>query len=223
MVEEFNFVEDQMNDWRRYVLPTASSGRWSTHRCSHLIHIGPDGLTASLVGEMDAACVQADFGFEAKPHMPFFYWELQIVKLGINSAITMGFSAPKYDLNSHPGWEEHSFALHGDDGHIFFNTGQGNIFGPRFGVGDIVGCGVIPQTREIFYTFNGKFVGVAHRNATDLEKHRWYPTLGLTSPGDSGKANFGTFPFMFSFEARALSPMVKTCILPFSHLIYFPT
>lgn len=152
---------------------------------------------------MDPACVQADFAYDGKQDSPFFYWELQILALGEGSAITMGFSAAKYDLDSHPGWDDHSFALHGDDGQIFFETGNGNIWGPRFAVGDVVGCGVTPSTADIWYTLNGKFLGVAHRDAAAIWKMRWYPTMGMTSHGDKAKANFGAFPFLFSFESRA--------------------
>jgi Ran-binding protein 9/10 len=200
--EDFPFVADQMAEWRRRILPTASAGRWSNHRRNPQIHVEEDGLTAQYKGEMNPSCIQADFGFDGKPETPFLYWEIQILGLGEGSAITMGFAHGKYDLESHPGWNSHSFALHGDDGHIFFSIGSGMIWGPRFSLGDVVGCGINPKTQEIWYTHNGKFLGIAHHHAEEIPTQRWYPTLGMTVDGDRAKANFGAYPFLFSFEAR---------------------
>lgn len=200
-----------MAAWRRVVHPTMSRGRWSKHRCNPHIHIDEDGLTAEFQGDMDPACVQADFGFDGKPETPFIYWELQILGQGDGSAITMGFAHGKYDLESHPGWNTHSFALHGDDGQIFMTTGQGNIWGPRFAIGDVVGCGINPKTEEIWYTHNGKFLGIAHHHADDIPKQRWYPTMGLTAHGDKAKANFGSFPFLFTFDARTWHANQENC------------
>eukprot|EP01122_Echinamoeba_exundans_P001767 TRINITY_DN11762_c0_g1_i1.p1 TRINITY_DN11762_c0_g1~~TRINITY_DN11762_c0_g1_i1.p1 ORF type:complete len:1169 (-),score=194.70 TRINITY_DN11762_c0_g1_i1:108-3614(-) len=212
--QEFPFVADQMAEWRRRIHPTSSAGKWSRHRKNHHIHVDEDGLTAEFRGEMDPACIQADFGFDCKPDTPFIYWELQILGLGEGSAITIGFAHGKYDIESHPGWNAHSFALHGDDGQVFFTTGSGTIWGPRFALGDVVGCGINPSTQEVWYTHNGKFLGVAHHHADDILKQRWYPTMGMTCDGDKAKANFGAYPFMFTFDAPVLRFVYPTLKYP---------
>jgi len=42
-----------------------------------------------------------------------------------------------------PGWDIHSYGYHSDDGGIFHRRGDMiRVFGPTFGVGDTVGCGI---------------------------------------------------------------------------------
>ena len=38
-----------------------------------------------------------------------------------------------------PGWDKHSYGYHGDDGHSFCSSGQGQKYGPTFTTGDVVG------------------------------------------------------------------------------------
>jgi hypothetical protein len=53
-----------------------------------------------------------------------------------------------------PGWDKQS---HGDDGGIFHSSGgMVNRFGPRFGSGNTVGCGIDYVSQGIFFTLNGK-------------------------------------------------------------------
>ena len=42
-----------------------------------------------------------------------------------------------------PGWDSHSVGYHGDDGCAFHGSGMGWNFGPSFGPGDTVGCGIV--------------------------------------------------------------------------------
>lgn len=60
-----------------------------------------------------------------------------------------------------PGWEQESWAYHGDDGKSFFgeSQGQGRQYGPTFGANDTVGCGVNFSTGCAFFTKNGVFLG----------------------------------------------------------------
>lgn len=76
--------------------------------------------------------------------------------------IGIGFSSPKASVERLPGWEQESWAYHGDDGKSFFgeSQGQGRPYGPTFGVGDTVGCGVNFSTGSAFFTKNGNFLGM---------------------------------------------------------------
>jgi Ran-binding protein 9/10 len=58
-----------------------------------------------------------------------------------------------------PGWREFSWGYHGNDGMTFTEGHRGLDYGPKFGKGDIVGCGVDWQTEAYFFTLNGQFLG----------------------------------------------------------------
>ena len=68
-------------------------------------------------------------------------------------------------------------------------------YGPEFGKGDIVGCGIIDN--KCFFTKNGDFLGVAFREVSLLSC--LFPTVGLYSE-DTVKANFGQHPFRFNLD-----------------------
>ncbi|CEG43488.1 SPRY domain-containing proteins [Plasmopara halstedii] len=57
-----------------------------------------------------------------------------------------------------PGWNQKSYGYHGDDGRFYCKTTRGQLFGPRFGVNDIVGCGVRQNggaaQSHVFFTYN---------------------------------------------------------------------
>ena len=44
-------------------------------------------------------------------------------------------------------------------GQKFFEDIQGDEYGPSFGKGDTVGCGLIPARQELFFTKNGAHLG----------------------------------------------------------------
>jgi hypothetical protein len=83
--------------------------------------------------------------------------------LTVCSMIGIGFSSSKASVERLPGWEQESWAYHGDDGKSFFgeNQGQGRPYGPTFGANDTVGCGVNFATGCAFFTKNGVFLGMS--------------------------------------------------------------
>jgi hypothetical protein len=58
-----------------------------------------------------------------------------------------------------PGWKEFTWGYHSDDGKIYAEHIYGRRYGPEFGKGDIVGCGVDWQSEAYFFTLNGQFLG----------------------------------------------------------------
>jgi hypothetical protein len=52
------------------------------------------------------------------------------------------------------------------DGKIYrFRGGEpvASKYGATFAAGDVIGCGLLPAQQEVFYTKNGKYLGVAFK------------------------------------------------------------
>jgi len=80
-----------------------------------------------------------------------------------------------------------------DDGGIFHGKGlKVRYYGPEFGVGDVVGCGVDYLSSEIFFTLNGSYLGIAFTDVAGT----LYPTVGVDSLC-AIDLNFGEEPFRF--------------------------
>ena len=77
-----------------------------------------------------------------------------------------------------PGWDALSWGYHSDDGGIFHRNGDMlRPYGPPFGVGDTVGCGIDLARGSVFFTVNGRYLGEAFVGV-DVGKD-YYPTVGV--------------------------------------------
>ncbi len=75
------------------------------------------------------------------------------------SIIGIGFGHVDYPLSGMPGWKPVSWGYHGDDGKKFDQIGGGTDYGPTYGAGNVVGCGVNFTTNSAFFTRNGQYLG----------------------------------------------------------------
>jgi len=99
-----------------------------------------------------------------------------------SDCVAVGIATESFHVHSRmPGWDKQSFGYHGDDGGIFHSSGgMVKQFGPTFGAGDTIGCGVDYVNQGIFFTLNGKFLGYGWKEVDEeLLRHDLYPVVGL--------------------------------------------
>lgn len=189
------------------VTPTRPEVSLSSLRCGNHIRLDADGL-----GGWSHPCgpdqtLQASIVTATKPFKrseKFGYFELHVVNAGELRILTIGLVDEKFPINGkQPGWDKDSYGYHGDDGGCFHNNGAGKPWGERFNPGDVIGCGInFERNGEIFWTKNGKFLGVSHIGP---QSDAYYPAIGVENDGAIFRINFGKTPFQFSFIAPTLT------------------
>ncbi|KAK2615937.1 hypothetical protein N8I77_002658 [Diaporthe amygdali] len=190
-------------------LPT----RWSAvkeDRASGL-DVMSDGLEVKYTGprdpnerEHEARAIRADQPMPVQCGL--YYFEVTILGRKHNDTlIGVGFSSKTASLNRAPGWEPESWGYHGDDGHCFQAQNVGKHYGPTFGYGDVIGCGVNFRTGTAFFTKNGHYLGIAFREV----KGKLYPCVGLKKTGEHVRVNFGQTPFMFDIDSKEIRQLEK--------------
>jgi len=122
-----------------------------------------------------------------------------VLNKGRDGYIGIGLCHKTVPLSRLPGWEMGSWGYHGDDGHSFACSGQGKAYGPTFTTGDVVGCCCDYVKNEVFFTKNGMHLGPAFKDV--LKDGAVFPCVGLRTPGESVRANFGGEPFVFNIDA----------------------
>lgn len=114
-----------------------------------------------------------------------------------DECIAVGLASKSFEKSKQlPGWDKESYGYHGDDGGIFHGKGRQLLqYGPSFGCGDVVGCGVDYSKKQIFFTLNGRFLGVAFRDIKLWKE--LFPTVGIDAQAKVCM-NFGLAPFVFN-------------------------
>lgn len=143
----------------------------------------------------EAAAVRSDWPMPKE--VGIFYFEVTILSRVKDAQIGIGFSTRKANLNRLPGWEQDSWAYHGDDGFVFSCSATGKTYGPKFMSQDVIGCGVNFRTGSAFFTKNGIHLGTAIHN---VKLDRMYPSVGLKKTGEHVRVNFGKTPFVFDID-----------------------
>lgn len=135
-----------------------------------------------------------------------YYFEMKVIDEGDKGLMEIGLTNKFSKLNRMPGWGTNSIGYHGDNGKIYNGRKIGSEYGPSFGVGDIVGCGLDLKRNIVFFTKNGRSFGVAVYNLpNDIA---WYPTTCLNSRNEKVEINFGQKRFAFNVP----SYLGKRCI-----------
>uniref|UniRef100_A0A183BPR5 B30.2/SPRY domain-containing protein n=1 Tax=Globodera pallida TaxID=36090 RepID=A0A183BPR5_GLOPA len=157
--------------------------------------VGRDQLVAEYIGKK-----QKPRTILAKLPIPkkdsgIFYYEVKI--LAKKGALNMGLGTKKMRLNEWIGEHEGTYAYE-DDGTFWGHAVEGcshtasgghYIEGkPTFGEGDVIGCGVNLETRQIIYTKNGQRLDTANLFVTFAAE--LFPSVTLRL-GNRIEANFG--------------------------------
>eukprot|EP00002_Diphylleia_rotans_P000519 TRINITY_DN10279_c0_g1_i1.p1 TRINITY_DN10279_c0_g1~~TRINITY_DN10279_c0_g1_i1.p1 ORF type:complete len:412 (-),score=72.90 TRINITY_DN10279_c0_g1_i1:148-1383(-) len=142
----------------------------------------------------DVGAIQSLRPFPMKRMAP--YYEIRVISGGSRSCIGIGLADKGFNITRQPGWDPNSYGYHGDDGKKFTGTGRGEPYGPTYSTGDIIGCGFIYRKRQIFFTKNGRFLGVAFENV----EGELYPSVGLHSENEAVEINLGQKAFRFDIE-----------------------
>ncbi|TNY17288.1 competence/damage-inducible protein CinA [Rhodotorula diobovata] len=193
--------------------------------------LGVSFAGSAKYGDRDAAAVRANR--PVPPQAGVYYYEVQVLDKGVSGYIGIGLSDRSVPLGRLPGWEDKSYGYHADDGRAFCSQGNGEEFGPTFTTMDTVGCGIdwtgagpprgdkerSPRVSgagrgaahkdradadkgggRVFFTKNGEFLGYAFCGL----QGKLYPTVGLRTPNEAVRVNFGAAPFRFDIEGLVL-------------------
>lgn len=182
---------------------------------------GAHGVRVHYVGggktDSDAAAIRANNPMPTQ--LGVYYYEVTIVSKGRDGYIGIGFCGKDVSLQRLPGWEQWSWGYHGDDGHAFDCSGTGRPYGPAFGTGDVIGCGVNLVTKQGFFTKNAVYLGIAFEKLKIDNGRLLYPCVGLRTPGEIIEANFEKSPFKFDIERYVRDQqdsLIQTQLLPMS-------
>ncbi|WPH04822.1 Hypothetical protein R9X50_00771900 [Acrodontium crateriforme] len=173
--------------------------RWSEEDKMNGLDILADGTEIRFVGVTktsdEAASTRTDHPMPKECGL--YYFEVTILSKHKDGLIGIGFSSKKANLNRLPGWENDSWAYHGDDGYSFACTASGKSYGPKFSSNDTIGCGVNFRTGTAFFTKNGVYLGEAFKG---IKTDRLFPSVGIKKPGEHLRVNFGRTPFIFDID-----------------------
>lgn len=124
----------------------------------HYIEISENGLVATFVGRgeyTDVGAVQADKPLPRRCSVAYF--EVKVLEASSSrAAVCIGLSPSSALLNRPPGLDAGSVGYRGEDGyqqsrHAIVEAAAYEAFGPPFGRGDIVGCGIINSSQGVFF------------------------------------------------------------------------
>ncbi|EGX43973.1 hypothetical protein AOL_s00210g134 [Orbilia oligospora ATCC 24927] len=142
--------------------------------------------------------------YPVSPYANLFYYEITIVQIG--QGLYLGFTTDCPNLHDKVGidvWAKASFGLSSNSGYAYVSgkgeasTSSGNAE-IKIGTGDIVGCGYDQESHEIFWTLNGKYLGIY---VAGVRLRLWPMISGADLDIDT---NFGAKDFVWKGE-RELS------------------
>jgi Ran-binding protein 9/10 len=110
-------------------------------------------------------------------------------------------SEQEFQANKLLGSTKKSYAFK-SDGKVLNGNSTGEEFGPKFERNDVIGCGLIMQKKQIFFTLNGRFLGTPFANV-EINLESVYPSVCLQAVNEEIATNFSGSsldPFVYDLE-----------------------
>ncbi|KAJ4454948.1 hypothetical protein PAPYR_10185 [Paratrimastix pyriformis] len=188
--------------------------KFSSYREESEIMISEDGLQINCRID-DEEPDTALLGVSPIDNSLSCYFEIRIVRLPDGGMVAIGLADSDYPTEEEEiGWRRTSIGFHSDNGGIYHCEPDDCIYGyPTYGQGDVVGCGLVPATCQVYFTLNGTLLGSPCR---DVEpKGFFFPAVSFDGPIVL-QANFGTKPFLYDPSVN-LPPSLTRQMDYFSH------
>jgi len=191
-----SFNSEPSSGWTPFVVPFVDQSLDDTITT---VNVTPRFVSYFEVSILESEDNHNDDDIMSTTHGPLFH------RTSNSDCVAVGVATEAFQYQSKmPGWDQLSYGYHGDDGGIFHSSG-GMIkeFGPKYGPGDTVGCGIDYISKGIFYTLNGEFLGYAWKRLSDrILEDGLFPVVGIDTNSpirlNLGSADSGAFQFDLS-------------------------
>lgn len=130
------------------------------------------------------------------PLVQSFYFEVLIVN---GDEVAIGLFPSTFPNDRPTGSLPDSIGYRAD-GRLFTGDSVGVEYGEHYGTGDIIGCGISSETRDVFFTKNGTHLGIAVKKMGKFTDE-WFASISLHGVGEEVTVNFGQGPFRFDLQA----------------------
>ncbi|KAK9796681.1 hypothetical protein WJX73_008447 [Symbiochloris irregularis] len=183
----------------------AVSTEFNTSRFGTFLEVSKDKRSVRYTGngahDNDVGAIQGNLPVPSRCKL--YYFEATVVHAGERGHIVIGFSDRAFKLSRQPGWEPNSYGYRASDGKKLHMMRLDDYSEP-YTTGDTVGAGIHLGRQELFFTKNGKHLGVAYRHVCSVPL---FPTIGMHSKNEHVAVNFGAEPFRFNLQGLIHSEM----------------
>ncbi|KNC97163.1 uncharacterized protein SPPG_07553 [Spizellomyces punctatus DAOM BR117] len=186
----------------------------------NLVQLLKDEMTAYYRGQgshrNDVGVIRTNIPLHPAGYVGYF--EVEVLDAGERGCVSIGLSHSESSANKHAGSDSRSWSWLGAEARRLHDSRRDPYAaGVKIKSKDVMGCGYHFEKGVIFFTLNGRSLGVAFQDA----KGDLFPTVGLHSPGECVRLNFGGRPFDFDIcayiEEEKRSNMQRIRALPLSN------